>query len=105
MGALEDGWLIAYEDNKTPPRPSIHGKLCVVQMPDGRNLVRKVQKAWKPGTWDLLTVSGEHMVNQRLIWAEPVTMIVPYELTDEERIIISEAAEKAREGSLLSDLA
>ena len=94
MGAIEDGWLLYYEDNETPPRPEINGKLCIVKLADGRILTRKVWRAWLPNRWDLETVNGEQMINQYLDWAEPVTLIMPYDLTDEEKLTIAQADEK-----------
>ncbi len=93
MGAIEDGWLIYYDDNETPPRPEIDGKLCVVLTGDNRLLTRKVRKAWVPDHWDLLTITGEQRVNQRLVWAELVKMIVPHDLSDEEKALIAAESE------------
>jgi hypothetical protein len=94
MGAIEDGWLLCYEDNETPPSDAIDNKLCIVKTPEGRILTRKVRKAWMAGRWDLGTVNGEQRLNQLLVWAEPVTMIIPYELSDEEKQTISDADER-----------
>lgn len=94
MGMIEDGWLLYYEDNETPPSPEIDGKLCIVKRTDGRIQTRKVRKAWLPGRWDLQTTNGEQVFDQYLIWAEPVTLIQPYDLTEDEKMQIAEADER-----------
>ncbi|QYA11022.1 hypothetical protein [Rhizobium sp. AB2/73] len=94
MGAIQDGWLLYYEDKETPPSPAIDGKLCIVKTADGRILTRKVRRAWLPNRWDLETVSGEQLFDQYLIWAEPVTLIQPYELSDDEKRMIALADER-----------
>lgn len=94
MGLIEDGWLIYYEHNETPPRPDIDGKLCIVKTIDGRILTRKVRAAWAPDRWDLETVNGEQLFNQPLIWAEPVTLIQPHVLSDEEKATLVAAEER-----------
>lgn len=93
MGMIEDGWLLYYEDNETPPGPAIDGKLCIVKTADNRILTRKVRKAWRPDRWDLETVNGEQLFDQVLIWAEVVTLIQPHVLTEDEKRRIVEAAE------------
>jgi hypothetical protein len=89
MGAIEDGWLLYYENLETPPSDVIVGKLCVVRTADHRTLIRKVSKGWKAGAWDLATITGEQLRDVVVLWAEPVTFIKPHTLTDAEKLILS----------------
>ena len=93
MGMIEDGWLLYYEDNETPPTPEIDGKLCIVKTADNRILTRKVRSSWQRDRWDLETVNGEQLFDQLLVWAEPVTLIQPHVLSEEEKRLLAEAAE------------
>jgi hypothetical protein len=84
MRPLMDGWLLLYEDLRRPCGDSLVGKLCIVKTADQRILTRLLQKGRQPGTWDLLTATGEQELDVELVWAEKVTLIVPYEPTAEE---------------------
>lgn len=79
MGLLRDGWLLLFENNERPPGPELHDQLCIVRTVDRETLCRIVRKGRRPGTWDLLTATGEQMLDVTLLWAERVTMIIPYE--------------------------
>ncbi|MDT6942603.1 hypothetical protein RI570_21370, partial [Brucella pseudogrignonensis] len=51
---------------------------------DDRDLVRFVKKGRKPGRYDLLTVTGEPIIDAELKWAAEVTLIKPHVPTDKE---------------------
>lgn len=87
---IKDGWLLLYEDNQTAPSESMVGELCIVRTDDGRVLVRILRKGRKPGRWDLLTGSGEQELDAALVWAEPVTMIVPFNPTPEQSALFGD---------------
>lgn len=84
MGPLKDGWLLVYEDLHTPCDESLVDELCIVKTADQRVLARQVKKGRQPGTWDLLTATGEQELDVELVWAQKVTLIVPYVPTAEE---------------------
>jgi len=79
MGAIQDGWLIFYDELNRAPRAEVIGKLCVAKLEDGRTLLRFIHKGRRADCYDLLAVSGPAILDVRLEWVEPVTMIVPYE--------------------------
>ncbi|MCM0752006.1 hypothetical protein DEA98_14135 [Brucella pseudogrignonensis] len=84
MGAIRDGWLVFYEQEFAPPHAGLRDKLCVVMTSDDRDLVRFVKKGRLPGRYDLLTVTGEPILDAELKWAAEVTLIKPYIPSDEE---------------------
>lgn len=79
MGAIQDGWLVFYEELNRAPRTEVIGKLCVAKLEDGRTLLRFVHSGRAANCYDLLAVSGPAILDVKLEWVEPVTMIVPYE--------------------------
>lgn len=84
MGAICDGWLVFYEQDFAPPHEGLQDKLCVVMTSDDRDLIRFVKKGRKPGRYDLLTVTGEPILDAELKWAAEVAWIKPHVPTDEE---------------------
>lgn len=84
MGAIRDGWLVFYEQDFAPPHDGLIDKLCVVMTSDDRDLIRFVKKGRKPGRYDLLTVTGEPILDAELKWAAEVTLIKPHVPTDEQ---------------------
>ncbi|MBD7992867.1 hypothetical protein H9643_18995 [Ochrobactrum sp. Sa2BUA5] len=84
MGAIRDGWLVFYEQNFAQPHDGLIDKLCVVMTSDDRDLIRFVKKGRKPGRYDLLTVTGEPILDAELKWAAEVTWIKPHIPTVEE---------------------
>lgn len=88
MGAIRDGWLVFYEEEFLPPHAGLVDKLCVVLTSDGRDLVRFIKKGRKPGRYDLLSVTGEPILDAKLEWAAEVTWIKPYIPSDEEAAVL-----------------
>lgn len=81
FGPIKDGWMIMFENNETPPSDRIVDQFCIVMPPDGPLKARIVRFGRRPGTWDLLTHTGDPELDQPLLWAELVTMILPYSPT------------------------
>lgn len=87
MGAIKDGWVIIHDDQRRPMRPELIDELCVVMLRDGRCLVRVVKASHQPGHFDLLSVTGPDILDAELVWAEPVTLIIPYKPTAEDYLL------------------
>lgn len=90
MGALKDGWLLVYEDERLPADEQHVDQLCIVETADHQVLVRFIKHGRRPGTWDLLTVTTDQMLDVTLKWAAKVTLIVPYEPTPEVAAVLGE---------------
>lgn len=94
MGLLKDGWLVFYEDNRTPPSKVSPDELCVLEAADGRIMIRVVRPGRRPGRYDLLTATGEPELDVELVWAEVVTWIKPYRPSEAEMATIATAVER-----------
>jgi hypothetical protein len=84
MGPIRDGWRVYYRDQESPPADNLLDEFCVVRTSDGRTLIRYLHKGRKPGTYDLLTVTGPAMHDVELVWAEKVRLIEPHRPSAEE---------------------
>lgn len=78
MRALaEDGALLYFEDQRTPPTPDMLGYPCIVETEDGRVLVKRLLKGSKGGVYDLESQVGPTISDVRLRWAAEITAIIP----------------------------
>ncbi len=77
LGPVWDEAILFYDDVRSPVTPDLHGRLCVVGLPDGRVLV-KMLKAANDGTFHLLSnTSEEPLLNQEVEWAARVKAVHP----------------------------
>ena len=76
IGRLFDGWLIFWDEVRSPVTPDQHGELCVVGLPDGRVLVKWLQAA-RDGRFHLLSQAEDPMFDQDVAWAAKVTNMRP----------------------------
>lgn len=76
-GTAHDGWLIYWDDVRTPPGEHMLGELCVVGLPDGRVLVKWLYKGSAKGLFNLESASAPTLRDVVLDWAALVTNIVP----------------------------
>lgn len=77
-GAVQDGWLVYFNDLKLPATDALIGKLAMLETADGRKLLRTIKRGRKPNTWDLFTVTGPAMLDVDLAWAQEVLWIKPH---------------------------
>ncbi|RCL01035.1 MAG: putative transcriptional regulator/toxin [Candidatus Tokpelaia sp. JSC189] len=71
-----DGSLILYENKQLPPQESALGEVCVVGLLDGRILVKRLLRGSRRGVFDLESVVGETIHDQRVGWAAVVMQII-----------------------------
>lgn len=76
LGPLFDRWLIFYEDVRSPVTPDLHGRLCIVGLPNGKVLVKKLRPAGG-GLYHLLSNTEEPMWDQEVSWAAIVKEMRP----------------------------
>lgn len=76
-GIADDGWLLFFDDLRQPPTPDLLGKLCVLEVGDGRILVRVLQRARIKNRYDLESPAERTLRDQRVTWAARVTWIKP----------------------------
>jgi phage repressor protein C with HTH and peptisase S24 domain len=87
----EDGALIYFENQHTPPTADMIGYACVVETEDGRVLFKRLLKGSRPGLYDLESYNGPTLEDVRLVWAAEPTAIVP---AKHARRIIRRAGER-----------
>jgi hypothetical protein len=90
MGAIRDGWIVFIENKQRPPGDHLLNELCVVETKAGENLIRYVRKGRRPGTWDLVTVTGPDMRDVPVVWAELVILIQPHSLSGPEIEVLNQ---------------
>lgn len=71
-----DGSLILYSDRKDPPQEYMLGHPCIVGLDDGRVLVKRLLRGSKRGLFDLESMIGDTMKDQRVKWAALVDVVI-----------------------------
>lgn len=77
MGPWFDGWLVFYDDVRSPITEDLIGEICVVGLADGRVLLKKVHAARSPGLFHLHSQFEEPITDVVLEWAAKVTGMRP----------------------------
>ncbi|WP_091742957.1 XRE family transcriptional regulator [Phenylobacterium immobile] len=77
LGPLFEGWLVFYDDVRTPVTPDLIGQLCVVGLPNDKVLVKKLRLSRTPGLYHLLSNSEAPMLDQEVAWAAKVKTMRP----------------------------
>jgi SOS-response transcriptional repressor LexA len=78
LGALFDRWLVFYDDVHRPVTADQVGKLCVVGLPDGRILIKKLQRSRaRQGLFHLLSNAEAPILDVEIEWAAKVLNMVP----------------------------
>lgn len=76
-GLADDGALVYISDQRTPPTPDMLGHVVLVELEDGRVLLKRLLRGSRPGLYDLESIAGPPLHDQRVVWAAHVTAIVP----------------------------
>lgn len=76
-GLADDGALIYFEDQRTPPTPDMLGQVVVVETSDDEVLVKRLLRGSRTGLYDLESVAGPTRRDARLRWAAHITAIIP----------------------------
>lgn len=84
MGAIRDGWWAFTHGLKGRPNDDLIDELCIARTRSGRTLLRFLRKGRMPGTWDLVSVTGDPQLDQELEWAERVVWLEPHRVTHTE---------------------
>lgn len=77
LGALFDGWLAFYDETRTPVTPDLIGELCVVGLPDGRVLIKRLKPTPDPARFHLLANTEAPLLDQEVTWAARVLTMRP----------------------------
>ena len=76
-GVADDGALIYFEDQRTPPSPDMLGQVVVVETDTEEVLIKRLLRGSRPGVYDLESVAGPMRHDARLRWAAHITAIIP----------------------------
>ena len=76
-GSADEGFILYYEDRREPVTDDLIGHLCVVGLPDGRVMVKKLQKGRFPGLFHLYSSNSDPIFDQQVDWAAKVAWIKP----------------------------
>ena len=76
-GIADDGALIYFEDQRTPPTPDMLGHVVVVEVDTDEVLVKRLLRGSRGGLFDLESVAGPTRHDARLRWAAHITAIIP----------------------------
>lgn len=77
MGPLLDGWLVFWDEVRSPVTPDMHGQLCVVGIPDNRVFVKQIRPSSTPGLFHLISNAEGPMLDMEILWAAKVTEMRP----------------------------
>lgn len=76
-GLVDDGGLIYFDDQHTPPSLEMLGHVVVVETEDGRVLVKRLLRGSEKGLYDLESLSGPTLRDIKIRWAAHITFIIP----------------------------
>jgi hypothetical protein len=76
-GIVDDGGLIYFEDQRTPPTPDMLGHVVVVETDTDEVLVKRLLRGSKARHYDLESVAGPTRRDCRIRWAAHITAIIP----------------------------
>lgn len=76
-GMLEDGWTVYYDNRRDPPDETLHGKLCIVGLRDGRVLIKTLYPGRKRDHYDLHSTNAPALLDQLVDWAARINWIAP----------------------------
>lgn len=77
LGSVFNNWLVYYDEIHEPPSPDLLRKLCVVGLPDGRVLVKKLMRGSAPGLYNLESNFQSTIEDVTVEWAAPVRTMTP----------------------------
>lgn len=83
-GFADDGALVYFEDQHTPPTEDMLGEVVVLQIATGEHetddadvLVKRLLRGSKDGHYDLESIVGPTMRDVRVRWAAEIIQIIP----------------------------
>jgi phage repressor protein C with HTH and peptisase S24 domain len=73
----DENAILFYEERRSPPTDDQIGRLCVIELPDGRSVVKRLRQGSKRGLYHLESPNASTMFDQRVRSAALVTWIKP----------------------------
>lgn len=72
---FRDGWVL-YWSRKLPPSEMVN-ETAIVQLADGRIMVKQIRMGSRPGLWTLASANASDVVDVVIDWAAPIDWIRP----------------------------
>lgn len=73
----EDGWRLVYTGQQAVLEEEVLNRLCIVQLVDGRMLVKRIAKGSIPQRYHLISTNAPIMEDIEVVWAARVKAIIP----------------------------
>ncbi len=78
LGPFFNGWLVFFDDVRSPVTDDIIGKLCVIGLDDGRVLIKRlIRSRSAPHLFHLYGQFGDPVLDVRVRWAAQVKSVMP----------------------------
>ena len=78
LGPFFDGWLVFFDDVRSPVTDDIIGKLCVIGLEDGRVLIKRlIRSRSAPHLFHLYGQFGDPLLDVPILWAARVKSVMP----------------------------
>ena len=77
LGPFFSGWLVYFDDRRSPVTDDLIGRLCVVGLDDGRVLVKKLLRGRGGRGFELHGQFGEPIATADVLWAASVKSVAP----------------------------
>lgn len=78
LGELFNGWLVFYDEVRSPITEELIAQLCVVGLPDGRVLVKKIKRSKTAGFYHLYSQTSEGTITDvEVEWGARVKHMAP----------------------------
>jgi len=76
-GIADNGALIYFEQQETPPTSDMLGEVVIVEVESGEVLVKRLLRGSTRGRYDLESVAGPTREDAKVKWAAHITAIIP----------------------------
>jgi len=73
----EDGWRLVYTGQQSLVEEEVLNRLCVVQLVDGRMLVKRIMRGTAPQRYHLASTNAPLIEDVEIVWAARVKAIIP----------------------------
>jgi hypothetical protein len=72
VGPYFNRWYVFYDDVRRPMTSAFIGQLCVIGLPDGRILIKQVQRGRREGLYNLHSATEKTIADAKIEWATRV---------------------------------
>lgn len=77
LPTAEDGWRLIYTGEQTILEDEVLNRICVVQLTDGRMLVKRLMRGSQPQRYHLVSTNAPIIEDAEIVWAARVKAIIP----------------------------